>query len=204
MKKSLHKIPASLMQIRINQKVKEQLSKIQDDNHSEFRRGYETASKDVEGLYKPKVEEQKQQLLDQAKRHQKRVEELKATIETPITQWKMAADATPRQHSGINKSNLTDSPQYFFATLGTKEYSGWIVQNWRRGWLWLSNWMFAAIAWVSVYGLPQEFIELIPEANQKNFIPVLSALGILCRFIDQNRKKSLPLVTAGEADDNRT
>lgn len=204
MKKTQHKIPASLIQTRVNRKVQEELSKIQDENQNEFRRGYETASKDVEGLYKPKVAEQKQQLLDQAKRHQKRIEELKAQIQIPSQKWEFVDDANPRQHSGINKSNLTDSSQYFFATLGTKEYSGWIVQNWRRGWLWLSNWMFAAIAWVSVYGVPPEIIELIPEANQKNFIPVLSALGILCRFIDQNRKKALPLVTAGEADDNRT
>ncbi|QQC86789.1 hypothetical protein I9190_11860 [Acinetobacter bereziniae] len=82
--------------------------------------------------------------------------------------------------------------------------TGWIVQNWRRGWLWLSNWMFAAIAWVAIYGVPPEIIALIPEAIRENFIPIMSALGIICRFIDQNRNKPLPLVTAGESDDNRT
>ena len=108
----------------------------------------------------------------------------------------------------LSSSVATDqrilTPQYVLGTLEVQQYSGWIVQNWRRGWLWLSNWMFAAIAWVAIYGVPPEIIALIPEANRENFIPMMSALGIICRFIDQNRTKPLPLVTAGDSDDNRT
>lgn len=167
MKKTQHKIPASLMQTRISQKVQEELHKLQDINQDDFRRGYETASRDVEGLYKPKIEEQKQQLLDQAKRHQIRVEELKDQVQA-------------------------SSAQFVLGTLETQQYSGWIVENWRRGWMWLSNWMFAVIAWVAFYGIPPELLALIPEANRENVIPILSALGVICRFIDQSRKKPLP------------
>ncbi|UUN96161.1 hypothetical protein I9054_012280 [Acinetobacter bereziniae] len=108
--------------------------------------------------------------------------------------------------SGATTDPKLLSPQYVVGTVGTLEVkrTGWIVQNWRRGWLWLSNWMFAAIAWVAIYGVPPEIIALIPEAIRENFIPIMSALGIICRFIDQNRNKPLPLVTAGESDDNRT
>lgn len=68
----------------------------------------------------------------------------------------------------------------------------WIVENWRSGWLWLSNWILIVIAWVGYNGVPPEIIALIPEANRENIIPVLSALGVIFRFIDQNRKKPLP------------
>jgi hypothetical protein len=47
-----------------------------------WKDGYQKGSDDVSTLYKPKVEAQEDQLLDQAKRHQKRVEELKAEIES--------------------------------------------------------------------------------------------------------------------------
>ncbi|WP_228150078.1 hypothetical protein, partial [Acinetobacter baumannii] len=68
----------------------------------------------------------------------------------------------------------------------------WIVENWRSGWLWLSNWILLVIAWVGYNGVPPEIIALIPEANRENVIPFLSALGVVFRFIDQNRKKPLP------------
>ena len=68
----------------------------------------------------------------------------------------------------------------------------WIVENWRSGWLWLSNWILLVIAWVGYNGVPPEIIALIPEANRENVIPILSALGVFFRFIDQNRKKPLP------------
>lgn len=68
----------------------------------------------------------------------------------------------------------------------------WIVENWRSGWIWLSNWIFIVIAWIGYNGVPPEIVALIPEANRENVIPVLSALGVIFRFIDQNRKKPLP------------
>lgn len=74
--------------------------------------------------------------------------------------------------------------------------AGWVVKNWRKGWLWLSNWIFILIAWIAYNGIPPELLALIPEANRTNVIPILSALGVICRFIDQSRKKPLPEVKA--------
>lgn len=112
-----------------------------------------------------------QQILNQAKRHQKRVEELTADLEA-------------------------STAQFAWSTWTAQPYSGWIVQNWRKGWLWLSNWIFILIAWVAYNGIPNELLVLIPEANRTHVIPILSAIGVICRFIDQSRKKPLPEVTA--------
>ncbi|HDU8210645.1 hypothetical protein [Acinetobacter baumannii] len=84
-------------------------------------------------------------------------------------------------------------PQYIQG-VPVKFKKRWIVENWRSGWLWLSNWILLVIAWVGYNGVPPEIIALIPEANRANVIPVLSALGVVFRFIDQNRKKPLPPV----------
>ncbi|WP_407478395.1 DUF7940 domain-containing protein [Acinetobacter baumannii] len=82
-------------------------------------------------------------------------------------------------------------PQYIQG-VPVKFKKRWIVENWRSGWLWLSNWILLVIAWVGYNGVPPEIIALIPEANRENVIPFLSALGVVFRFIDQNRKKPLP------------
>lgn len=84
------------------------------------------------------------------------------------------------------------SPQYVLGSLEVQQYSGWIVQNWRKGWLWLSNWIFILIGWIAYNGIPPELLVFIPEASRANVIPILSALGVICRFIDQNRNKPLP------------
>ena len=93
-------------------------------------------------------------------------------------------DASPRRHE-----------QFVSGELITQK-TGWIVQNWRKGWLWLSNWIFILIAWVAYNGIPPELIVFIPEASRSNVIPILSALGVICRFIDQNRNKPLPVIQA--------
>lgn len=104
-----------------------------------------------------------------------------ASIDDKSAKYNIVLDPTPRVHTRFVKGASE-----------VQHYTGWVVQNWRRGWLWLSNWMFAAIAWVAIYGVPPEIIALIPEANRENFIPMMSVLGIICRFIDQNRTKPLP------------
>lgn len=171
MKKTQHKIPASLMQTRISQKVQEELHMLQDKNQDDFRRGYETARRDILATQKvaPKLSDEQ------------------------IAKFKQAIDATPRTHANLRTESIqSQSPQPLFEKEGLKAYSGWIVQNWRRGWMWLSNWMFAVIAWVAFYGIPPELLALIPEANRENVIPILSVLGVICRFIDQSRRKPLP------------
>lgn len=177
MKKTQHKIPASLMQTRISQKVQEELHKLQDKNQDDFRRGYETARRDI--LATQKVEPK---LSD---------EQIK----------KIKLDNRPPEILGGPKLQYSQGePQPVLDKQMINMKTRWIVQNWHKGWLWLSNWIFILIAWVAYNGIPPELLTLIPEANRENVIPILSALGVICRFIDQSRKKPLPPVQAVQED----
>ena len=75
-----------------------------------------------------------------------------------------------------------------------------LVENWRKGWMWLSNWMFALIAYVAVYGIPPEVMALLPMESQSKVIAVLSVLGVIFRFINQSKPKPLPELK-GDIDD---
>ncbi|ENV33937.1 hypothetical protein [Acinetobacter gerneri] len=168
MKKSQHKIPASLMQTRIKQQVQDELIKIKDQQHDEFRRGYETASKDVTGLYKPKIDEQKQQLLDQAKRHQSRVEELKAAMQS-----------APAQILPMIQ--------------GEAMRLGFFVGNKGTSWKWFSNIAFALIVAVQAFydALPPELITSLPDGTQSKITVALAILGFVGRYINQSKPKPL-------------
>ncbi|MFV5413871.1 hypothetical protein [Acinetobacter baumannii] len=84
-------------------------------------------------------------------------------------------------------------PQYLQG-IEVKLKKRWIVENWRHGWKWLSNYVFGAIGYIAIFGLPPEVIALLPADSQKEVIGILSGLGILARFLDQNRAKPLPPV----------
>lgn len=99
------------------------------------------------------------------------------------------------QVQNLKRQLHASTAQFVSGELITQK-TGWIVQNWRKGWLWLSNWIFILIAWIAYNGIPPELIAFIPEASRSNVIPILSALGVICRFIDQNRNKPLPVVQA--------
>ena len=131
-----------------------------------WKDGYETGVRDTNAVCKPKIEEQKAQLLDQAKRHQKRVDELKAQV--PII------------------------PDYVTGFFDETVHTGLIVQNWHTAWKWLSTWAFAAIGYVSLYGIPPEVLALVPEASQSKVTAALALLGFVGRFINQSKPKPLP------------
>ncbi len=114
------------------------------------------------------------QLLHQAKRHQKRVEELTADLEASTAQFAL--------------STLTTEPD------------SWVVKNWRKGWLWLSNWVFAIIGYIAVFGIPPEVMALLPVESQTKVIAVLSVLGMILRFVNQSKPKPLPALK-GDLDD---
>ena len=114
------------------------------------------------------------QLLNQAKRHQKRIEMLEGELTTASAQF---VSAELVQHK-----------------------VGWLVQNWRKGWMWLSNWVFAAIGYIAVFGIQPEVMALLPVESQTKVIAVLSVLGVIFRFINQSKPKPL-LDVKGEFDD---
>ena len=134
--------------------------------------GFKVARKNYEDeLEKQKLELGKahnQHLLEQAKKHQKRVDELKVEI--------------------------AKKPQPIMATLGETVHTGLIVQNWHTAWKWISTWAFGLIAYVSVAGIPPEVIALVPEASQSKVTAALALLGFVGRFINQSRvySKSSP------------
>ncbi len=108
-----------------------------------------------------------------------------------MSQWKRNFRCQLAKQNAV-KNQLVANESQSIQGVPVKLKKRWIVENWRSGWLWLSNWILLVIAWVGYNGVPPEIIALIPEANRENVIPVLSALGVVFRFIDQNRKKPLP------------
>ena len=120
------------------------------------------------------IADKDKQLLNQAKRHQKRIEMLEGELTTASAQF---VSAELVQHK-----------------------VGWLVQNWRKGWMWLSNWVFAAIGYIAVFGIPPEVMALLPVESQTKVIAVLSVLGVIFRFINQSKPKPL-LDVKGEFDD---
>ena len=132
--------------------------------------GFKVARKNYEDeLEKQKLELGKahnQHLLEQAKKHQKRVDELKVEI--------------------------AKKPQPIMATLGETVHTGLIVQNWHTAWKWISTWAFGLIAYVSVAGIPPEVLALVPEASQSKVTAALALLGFVGRFINQSKPKPLP------------
>ncbi|MCU4306987.1 hypothetical protein KTH06_14310 [Acinetobacter ursingii] len=111
----------------------------------------------------------KEQISDQAKRHQARVTELKAEI--------------------------ANKPEPIVTEFVGTAHTGFLVSNWKTGWKWISNWMFVLIGFISVYGVPTEIVSLIPEASQGKVTAILAILGFICRFVNQSKPKALPPVT---------
>ncbi|MBQ5174090.1 hypothetical protein C6378_01565 [Acinetobacter pittii] len=109
-----------------------------------------------------------------------------------MSQWKrnFRRQLEKKQNAATNQGKHVEPQTIQGVAVNFKKR--WIVENWRSSWLWLSNWIFIVIGWVGYNGVPPEIIALIPEANRENVIPVLSALGVIFRLIDQNRKKPLP------------
>lgn len=87
-------------------------------------------------------------------------------------------------------------------SIESTEDSGFFVANWRNGWKWISNWTLAGIAYVSVYGVPQEVIELLPVATQGKVTATLAVLGLIGRFINQTKPKPLPALVENEVGDD--
>lgn len=172
MKKTQHKIPRSLMTTRIEKEVQERLKDqvIRPEQHAALRSDLSKATSEIDDLTL-KLAQIKEEKSDQAKRHQVRVTELKDKIEQQAKQ--------------------------LVPMLGVSSYvenHGFLVRNWKTFWKWLSTWAFAAIGYVSFYGVPQEILVLVPEANQSTVTGVLALIGFIGRFINQSKPKPLPPV----------
>ena len=63
-----------------------------------------------------------------------------------------------------------------------------VVENWRSGWKWLSNWAFVLVIYLATTPLPPELLMLLPEENQKQAIVIAGIAGLILRFIDQSKR----------------
>lgn len=107
------------------------------------------------------LSETKQKLLDQAKRHQQRVDELKAEI--------------------------AQKPEPIMAELGSTVNFGFFVSNWRDSWKWISNWCFGLIVFFATTPIPPELLAVLPENIRYYVIAWVAFCGFVGRYINQNK-----------------
>ena len=120
------------------------------------------------------LSEAKRKLLDQAKRHQQRVDELKAEI--------------------------TQKPEPIIAELGSFANTGFVVGNWRNSWKWISNWCFGLIVFFATTPIPPELLAVLPENIRFYLIVWVAFCGFVGRYINQTKPVSLPPIDIGGAD----
>lgn len=77
---------------------------------------------------------------------------------------------------------------------GSNMKLGFWVYNWQTGWKWFSNVAFAGIVAVQAFydTLPPELVMALPVDTQSKITLGLAVLGLLGRFINQSKPKSLP------------
>ncbi|MDD7976935.1 hypothetical protein PU912_15000 [Acinetobacter baumannii] len=110
-----------------------------------------------------------------------------------MSQWKRNFRRQLAKQNSV-KNQLVVNESQSIQGVPVKLKKRWIVENWRSGWLWISNYVFGLIGYIAFFGLPPEVIALFPVDTQKEIIGILSGLGIFFRFLDQNRAKPLPPV----------
>ncbi|RZG77765.1 hypothetical protein [Acinetobacter sp. WCHAc060025] len=120
------------------------------------------------------LSEAKQKILDQAKRHQQRVDELKIEI--------------------------AQKPEPILAELGSFTNTGFVVGNWRNSWKWISNWCFGLIVFFATTPIPPELLMVLPEDIRTYLIAWTALCGLVGRYINQTKPVSLPPIGIGDAD----
>ena len=113
------------------------------------------------------IEHYKQQILNQANKHKAETTKLNAEIE---------------------HLKFFD----FTGIVEEKIHTGFLVENWKQGWKWLSTWAFALIGYIQVYGVPPELMQFLPGATQSKITALLAVMGFAFRFVNQT-KPTAPL-----------
>lgn len=118
------------------------------------------------------LSEAKQKLLDQSKRHQQRIGELKV--------------------------EFAQKPEPIMAELSSFANTGFVVGNWRNSWKWISNWCFGLIVFFATTPIPPEVLAVLPENIRYYLIAWVAFCGFVGRYINQTKPVHLP--HAGDAD----
>lgn len=141
--------------LTINQPLETESDKIQQLRLQLSTRESELDQKALE------LSESKQKLLDQAKRHQQRVDELKAEIAM--------------------------RPEPIMAEIGSTLHTGLMVSNWRDGWKWISNWCFGLIVFFATTPIPPELLLVLPENVRMHLIAWVAFCGFVGRYLNQSK-----------------
>ena len=107
------------------------------------------------------LSEAKRKLLDQAKRHQQRVDEFKAEI--------------------------AQKPEPIMAELGSFTNTGFVVGNWRNSWKWISNWCFGLIVFFATTPIPPDLLMVLPEDVRTYLIAWTAFCGFVGRYLNQSK-----------------
>jgi hypothetical protein len=127
-------------------------------NQKEQLTDYENKNAD----FSLQVENLKQQLLDQAKKHQGRVSTLKNEIDF------------------LSSVNAKDAS--FF-----EPQQKFLVENWRHGWKWISTWAFGLITIAATAPIPPEVLAILPDHIRLGIIAGIAISGGILRFVNQSK-----------------
>lgn len=84
---------------------------------------------------------------------------------------------------------IIPNDSYIPSTFELTSHSGFLVENWRSGWKWISNIALTAIVAVNAAPIPLEVINALPSDAQTKVTIALGVIGVLGRFINQSRGK---------------
>ncbi len=84
---------------------------------------------------------------------------------------------------------IIPNDSYIPPTSALTSHSGFLVENWRSGWKWISNIALTAIVAVNAAPIPIEIISALPSDAQTKVTIALGIIGVLGRFINQSRGK---------------
>lgn len=62
-----------------------------------------------------------------------------------------------------------------------------IVQNWKTGWRWFSNWAFMLIIFIATVPIPPEILSILPDEKRNLLTAVVAFFGLILRFINQSK-----------------
>ncbi|WP_213071508.1 DUF7940 domain-containing protein [Acinetobacter wuhouensis] len=153
-----------------------------------WKNGYETGARDVRNIMKSTHQEAENALNQDVQFKPKLVLNLSPE---QAEKYKQKLDSTPRHTA--SRIEPTES-QFVLGTLQSQ--NKWVVQNWRKSWLWFSNITFALIVAVQAFfdTLPPELIATLPHDAQSKITMALAALGVIGRLINQSRLPKTPIL----------
>lgn len=118
---------------------------------------------------------------------------------------KMPEGADPEKIAAVLKEGSNEAgmvipnDSYIPATYGLTSHSGFLVENWKHGWKWISNIALTAIVAVNAAPIPAEVLNALPPHMQAKVSIGLGIIGVLGRFINQSRVQKAEVMNVDPA-----